>query len=299
MATGLIIRPGRASDRDAIAAFTTETFDWGDYVPDEYLNWLDQPDGEALVAVDGNDSPVAVVHVRMMSGKEAWLSGARVHADHRRQGVGSQLNHYGVDWATRRGAAVIRLSTEENNYVAQAQVAKLGYRRIARFVMVSRSFATQGVESNGGRRLAGPERFDLAPAAEAEPGFMVWSVGSLARTGHGLYGADGWSFRRLTAADLVEAARQRSLWTCPSGWAVVDEDHHELWVSLLITTPDDAHRAVRALIDLAEEKGATRLMAMIPRVGWLETALIEERMELRHPHFVYEKVVPRPAIGER
>ena len=37
-----VIRPARADDQPAIAAFTTDTFSWGDYVSDVFLDWLDR-----------------------------------------------------------------------------------------------------------------------------------------------------------------------------------------------------------------------------------------------------------------
>ena len=98
-----------------IRSFTEDTFVWGDYVGREFPTWLDRPDELAIVAADDNDSPVAVARVGLLSEAEAWLSGARVHPDHRRQGIGSVMNDFGVEWARERGAKVIRLATEEDN----------------------------------------------------------------------------------------------------------------------------------------------------------------------------------------
>jgi ribosomal protein S18 acetylase RimI-like enzyme len=291
MTSPVKIRPGRASDQSAIDDIATGTFSWGDYVPQEFANWLQEPDCRVLVATNAEDHAVAVVHVKMMSTGEGWLSGARVHPHYRRQGIGTLLNDRGVEWARTQGAKVVRLTAEEENSPARSQVEKLGYRPVARFVLSARSLATPGLESNGGRRLPGPEQFDLAPAAEAESAFMVWSLGDLARTAHGLFGAEGWSFRKLMLADLTKAASIRHLWICPSGWAIASEDEDALWVSLLVTTPDDADRAIRALTDLALETGKQWLDLMIPRIGWLDDALMRGHLELKHPNVVYEKLV--------
>lgn len=288
--TPVSLREGRPEDLDAIREFTTDTFAWGDYVPDQYLNWLTEPSGAVLVAADDRDRVLAMVHIEQLSPKEGWLSAARVRPDHQRQGLGSRLNRAGVDWLRSRGALVVRLTTEENNLVAQQQVEKLGYRQVARFALAERSFSQHGVESNGGRRLPGPERLDLAPAAETEPAYLVWSTGDLNRASHGLYASRGWAFRRLAIADLVAASRGRRFWASPAAWAIAEEDHG-LWVSALLTTPDEADRAVRSLVDLAEEKKVEWMGVMVPRVGWLERALQSQHLEINYPNMVWEKPI--------
>jgi GNAT superfamily N-acetyltransferase len=279
----------------AIKEFTTHTFAWGDYVSDQFLDWLRDENGSVLVATDETDRPLAMVHIQKLSPSEGWLSAARVRPDQQRRGIGSRLNQAGVEWLAKKGAVVVRLTVEENNLAAKQQVEKLGYRPIARFGLAERSFERElpkywGRETNGGRRLPGPERFDLAPAAEAEPAFMVWSSGDLNRAGHGLYANKGWAFRRLTLDDLVLAARKRRLWASPAAWAIAEEDHG-LWVSALLTTPDDAERAVRALVDLAEERAVEWMGVMVPRVAWLEVALAAEHVVLNYPNIVYEKAI--------
>lgn len=287
------VRRGRLVDHDAIKSFATDTFAWGDYVADVYPGWLAEPEGDVLVAVDNDDRPVAVVRVRLVSPQEGWISGARVAPDHRRRGVGSLLNNSAVDWLTDRGALVARLAIEDENAAARAQVEKLGYRPVARFIHGQRAFPHLGpnLESaaNGGRRLPAAERFDLAPSAEAEPAYVVFSSGDLARAGHGLFAPQGWDFRRLYHSDLQSAARRRQFWTSPSGWAITDLAERELWVGLLVTTAEDAAAAVRALIDLGEEQQVESLELLVPRLGWLEEALAAEHVDLGHSNLIYER----------
>ena len=293
---GITIRPGRIEDAERIRSFTEDTFTWGDYVGREFPTWLDRPDELAIVAADDDGSPVAVARVGLLSDAEAWLSGARVHPDHRRQGIGSVMNDFGVEWARERGAKVIRLATEETNAAARAQVEKLGYRSVARFSLAVRPIESKtppsgGTGSNGGRRLTGTERLDLAPSAEADPAYLVWSTGDQARVAHQLFPAKGWAFRRLRPADLVTAAKARRLWTSPSAWVVTEEDNDEIWVPLFITTIEDADRAAIALVDLARERDAGLLRVMVPRVDWLEEALARHRFQVAHPNFIYEKAL--------
>jgi ribosomal protein S18 acetylase RimI-like enzyme len=283
------IRPGRREDLEAVRDFTTGTFEWGDYVADQFTSWLDDPTAVVLVAVDPDDRAVAVARAALLSPREAWLAGARVHPRLRRQGIGSALNQQGAAWARNQGAQVIRLATEDNNAPARLQVEKLGYRAVARFALAQRHFEPAAPGANGGQRLPADEKLDIAPSSEAEPAYLVWASGDYPAASHGLYAAEGWAFRRLQAGDLVRAGKLRQLWSSPSAWAVVAADQEGLWLPLFVTTPDDASRAARALVDLGKEQARTRIAAMIPRIDWLMEALQAEHFTITHPNHIYEK----------
>jgi ribosomal protein S18 acetylase RimI-like enzyme len=283
------IRPGRPEDLAAVKGFATDTFEWGDYVPDAYPEWLNEPNTVVLVATDPNDSPVALGRVVLLSTREAWFSAARVRPDHRRQGIGSIINDHGVEWARDQGAQVMRLATEDNNTGARSQVEKLGYRPVARFVMAQRHFGQPEPGTNGGKRLPADEKLDLASSSEAEPAYLVWSSGDYPAASHGLYACEGWAFRRLHAADLVRSARHRQLWASPSAWVVIEPDEDQLWLPFLLTTAEDATRAARSLTDLAVERTVKSMRALIPRIDWLEEALSAEHFQILHPNHIYEK----------
>ena len=55
----IVVRPATLEDRAAIAAFTTDTFTWGDYVAEAFERWIQDPDGTVLVfGGAGADPPV-------------------------------------------------------------------------------------------------------------------------------------------------------------------------------------------------------------------------------------------------
>lgn len=283
------IRTARAEDLPAIRAFTAGTFEWGDYVPEEFPDWLTETDTWVMVAADSNDVAIGMGRVAILSAREAWLSAARVHPQFRRQGIGSDINQQGVGWARQRGALVMRLAIEDANTAARHQVEKIGYRPVARFALARRHFEKLQPGTNGGKRLPADERLDLAPSSEAEPAYLMWSSGDYPAASHGLFACEGWAFRQLQASDLVRSARRRQLWASPSAWAVIEPDDDSLWLPLFLTTPEDAGRAARALTDLARERTATAVTAMIPRIRWLEAALAVEHFEIQHPNYIYEK----------
>ena len=71
--TAPAVRLARPDDHSAIAAFTQDTFDWGDYVADAFPRWLADENSAVLVAVDDafegdTDALVALVSVLVTAG---------------------------------------------------------------------------------------------------------------------------------------------------------------------------------------------------------------------------------------
>lgn len=280
------IRPAEKRDADLVAAFTTDTFAWGDYVADSFLVWLDEPATEVAVATDSEDRPIALARVRMLGPREGWLSAARVHPDHRRQGFGSALNDWCVDWVASQGGSVVRLQIETWNEAAHNQVLSLGYRTVATVVNAERAVTDGEIEpaTNGGRRSRAEERLDRAPRAEADGAYIAWSTSELARAAHGLFAVEPWAWRRMNQAD----AHSARTWFCPSGWIMADEEEGRLVVRWLVATPDDAGLLVRATVDLAQERQLEGLHVAVPAVDWMEEALRSNGLEV-HPTYIYEK----------
>jgi GNAT superfamily N-acetyltransferase len=283
------IRPGRPDDLDAIRSFTAATFDWGDYVSERFPAWVRDPDGAVLVAVDPKDQPIGLVRVSMVSDKEAWAQGARVHPDHRRRGIAAAVTDEVAHWAAARGAHVVRLVVEDWNEAATAQVQQSGFRPVSPWVVAERPVgaASPVPEGNGGQRVSPPERLSPAASAEAEAAYVSWAGSELATVGRELIPV-GWSWRRLTPDDLVAAGRHQALWEGRPGWAVGERGEDAFSVSWLDTGPDDAVAMVRALVDAGAQSGRETLRVKAPAVDWLVTALQDRYFELR-PMTVYAR----------
>lgn len=268
------IRDARSDDRDALAEFATDTFEWGDYVLDAFDRWLADPRGRLLVAVDDADTAIAMGRGAMLSSTELWLQAARVHPDWRRRGIASEIDHVLQDWGRDLGAQVCRLAVEDWNTAALGQVESIGMRRVGDWVHASRP-APSPIPlpaGNGGRRRPARDRLDRAPSAEAAPAFMAWSAGDIGRAARGLI-AVGWTWRRLTIADLHRAARADALWMSTAGWAMAAVDEDTLDVAWLVAGPDEVDEVVRATVDLASEIGAERVELKLPRLDWVNGAL--------------------------
>lgn len=289
MATGITIRPATADDRDAIAAFTENTFAWGDYVADAFEWFIEQPAALTIVAVDAADRPIAMSRARMVSPTEAWFHAVRVHPDHRGRGIAGDLADTLADWAAGGGALVGRVLIESWNEPSIRHVKKIGFRKVADVARGTKPIgdASPNPDGNGGRRVPSTLRARPAHAADAAPAFSSWSVGELGRVMRGLAGGQ-WSFARLTVDRLVSAARSSAFWEIGGGWAIAESDESLLEVGWLETRPEDAEALLRALVDLAVSRGAEAIAVWLADVEWLVRSARRLGFELE-PMAVYAR----------
>ena len=265
------VRLGRPDDHQGIRAFTTDTFEWGDYVADAFLGWLDDPAIEVLVAVHDEDGPVAVATLRRPGPGQAWMAAARVRSDHRRKGLANRLNDAGVALARERGDRIVRLAIEDWNEAPQRQVEQLGYRPTSRWW-----FVREPVEAAD--RL--PARDRLEPVAASEEIWPVWQRSAYASAGRGLAGVH-WTWWTLAPADLDGFARDGHLLGCPAGWAMVEPLEERLAVSWMCSADDDFVRLVEACRDLAREHGLPMVSFNVPDDESLLGRLGGERSSVR------------------
>ncbi len=129
---GFKVRRARIADRAAIAAFTQQTFSWGDYVSYVWNKWVRDRDGKLIVA-EADGQVIGSLHIAFCGNREAWFEGMRVHPDYRRRGVAALLDSTGQEIAREAGCRVARLETAEENVRAQAAIARFGYRRVITF----------------------------------------------------------------------------------------------------------------------------------------------------------------------
>jgi len=269
MSDSLIVRPALPSDRDAIAAFTRDTFEWGDYIADVFNEWIARDDTQVMVGLIG-DVPIATGSARMLSSYEAWFHGARVHPDYRGKGIAAAVSDALRAWARDQGATVGRLLIEEGNTASIRHVEKTGRRRVATMVRCSKPVgdASPSPNGNGGRRVPSKLRARPANSTEAQAAFSSWSVGELGRASRGLFGI-GWSFRRLTIEDLEAAARGSAFWEIGAGWALASPaPEATLEVGWIETRSEDADDLLRSLIDLAIGSGSESVVLWLPDIEW-------------------------------
>lgn len=284
------IRPARSGDLKAIAGFTTETFEWGDYIADVFNDWLTAQESRVMVAADVDDSVLAVGRGLLLSSTELWLQGMRVHPDWRRQGLGSAVAGALIDWARNEGALVARLGVEQWNTAAQQQVESMGFRDVGSWVVAVRPTPTAepDTQSNGGKRAKARRKLERAHSAEALPAWLSWRSGPLLRPSRGLHGWR-WRWARLELDHLVAAAKVGELWSSQAGWMMARRDETRLVVGWLECGPDDAADMIRSLVDLGIATEAEQIQITVPTVDWLTAALDAAGFDTIHPMVVYEK----------
>ncbi len=266
------IRPATAADIDTIVSFTTGTFTWGDYVPEEIGEWIDDPNGMVLVAViDGN--AVGVARTILLTPTEAWAHGARVHPDHRGKGIAGVLADHLMQWAHDAGARVVRLLIEDDNTASIRHVDKVGFRRTLHLMRATRSVGEATANPRGNGVRSGPSTLAARPgkAPDAMLAMTSWASSDVGRAMRGLVGI-GWRFHRLTAHDVENAARNGNLWEIGGGWAIASTTAPSFEVAMLDTRIDDAYATFRALMDVANKHGAEGLVVWIPAIDWLMQA---------------------------
>lgn len=259
------IRPARTEDVEHISSWTTDTFTWGDYVPDRLPMWLSEDSSTVLVAtVEG--TPKALVHGVMLSSFEGWLEAARVHPDHRREGLGNALNNAGVEWAATKGARVVRLAIEAANQPAITQVLALGYRQTSSWTYAQ--VATH-------QRPKPDDERKLAPAtgSDVDAAWVFWSSSELNQAGRGLI-SYGWQWRNATPGDLKSGAMSGQFLQSPDGWLLADQqDAKVLRILWMATTPEDAPRFLEGVVDRACNQDAESVTIKAPSVPWMTEAI--------------------------
>jgi GNAT superfamily N-acetyltransferase len=112
----IAVRRARISDKAAVLAFASRTFDGWDYIPGVWDDWVAASDGVLLVATgQDDDRPIAITRVTILSDTEGWLEGIRVDPSVRGQGVATNLQIAELAWGQAHGLQVIRYLTGHTN----------------------------------------------------------------------------------------------------------------------------------------------------------------------------------------
>ena len=265
-------REATHGDVDEIIAFTTDTFEWGDYIPEMITEWIDDASGVVMVAVD-DSGIVGLARVVVRRKTEGWCHPARVTAGRRGEGIAGDLADVLLEWARTHGVLITRLLIEDDNESSIRHIQKKGFRRVATAVRARRAIgeATPNPEGNGARRTSATAVTRPVNAAEAPMLAAQWSLSPCGRPLRGLVGND-WRFHTLTAPDLVAAAHEGGLWRTGSSWAITRQVGAEFDVSLLETNPEEAFDTISSLIDLARDRGAEDFWMWLADLDWLTQA---------------------------
>jgi len=269
----LIIRPARPDDRPAVEQICAHTWEWGDYIPQVWDEWLS--DERAVLQVGVMDGQVVAVNrVVFQSPDEVWLEGMRVDPERRRQGIGWQFMEHDLAYAREHRAKVVRLATGHSNTAVHTMVARVGMVRIGAAQLLA-------AEAMPG----GPLPVILGPDQAAQVMAFLQHSSVLAHT-HGLYDA-GWVWQALSAdrvAEMLAAGQMAALLTpqrelVSLAAVVIDPEGGGLWVGYADAVPQRAAGRPEGVTALATalrahaaQLGNSKIEAMLPDLTWLRDA---------------------------
>jgi len=122
----VVCRPAVARDHADIAEFCKGIWDGGDYVPDVWHHWYNDPNG-ILVTAEYNGHAIGCAKLSLIDEGQWWLEGFRVDPNHQGLKVGSRLHYYITDWWVEHCDGTIRLMTQ--NPAVVHLCGKTGYTK--------------------------------------------------------------------------------------------------------------------------------------------------------------------------
>jgi len=275
------IRPARPEDRDAVLAFCTHTWEWGDYIEYVWDEWLHDAQGQMFVAtVDGQ--PVGVAHFRMLSATEAWLEGMRIDPAYRQQGLATAINNTMLAEVMKRGATVARLITESTNTAAIRAMGHSFMRQVGAFVSFKAMPLTTAPKSQYGLEMP-----QLATSADIDEIVAYLNASNIFPAVGGLYYL-GFTAYAITN-DLLEAKVQAKRvyllrrWDRLDGLAIAEprqgrHDNH-LFIGYIDGTTEAISLIAYALRRMVHDMGLESVRADAPDLMMVRDAFVGAEYE--------------------
>jgi GNAT superfamily N-acetyltransferase len=220
----------RPEDKDAVLAYSQNTWEWGDYLPRVLDQWLLDPRSTVRLGATDLDEPIGSYRYTRLNETEGWLSGLRVRTDVRGQGVAGLLFEDALALARRDGLRALRYASEITNEAVYSLSRATAFSPRGTWLTFERVMDSATCALGRGKCTLG----ETAPLGVADRPRIL----SLLRSsGHNLYVAD-WMWRALDDAALgmlVEQGRAFLARSGVGGWSVAvvgSRDEHRLEVTL-------------------------------------------------------------------
>lgn len=222
------IRHARAEDYAAVEAFTRDTWpdrESRDYIPRIYHEWIagdgetqrtfvaDAGDGVGESGETPSENVAGIVQGVLLTEREAWSQGMRVHPGYRGRGLSRRLSHAVFEWASERGAAVCRSMAFSWNTAGLGAARAAGFEPAAQF-----RWAKPDPASTAGSGSSDPERAvesgcGVGVGTDPDAAWSYWTR-SDARTALGGLALDreeSWALSELSLGDLRWAADETAV----------------------------------------------------------------------------------------
>jgi GNAT superfamily N-acetyltransferase len=267
METALTIRPARPEDRPAMERICAHTWEWGDYIPEVWDEWLADEQG-LLIVGELAGRVVALSRFRFQARDQIWLEGMRVDPEYRRRGIGRKLLDHSITFAQERGARVVRLSTSYHNLAVHTMTAQAGMERVGAYQLRTADPLPGAPEPV----FLSAEHADQVRAFLLDSPMMAYT--------HGLYSTD-WAWEDLSPARVSQflEAGQLAAQLAPDGQlsalALIQPrlEDHELWIGFLDGEAATLTGLATAIRAHSARIGAEKVQVMVPDLGWLRADL--------------------------
>lgn len=277
METELTIRPARPGDRPAMERICAHTWDWGDYVPELWDQWLTGGGDEGAIVGELAGRVVALSKIAFQTPDQVWLEAMRVDPDYRRRGIAGQFLEFSLAHARARGARVVRLGTGHHNQPVHVLASRAGMAHVGTYVPLVASPLGSGPPPT----FLNPGHAALVHAFLAESKVMAHT--------RGLYSVN-WAWQKLSvervagllaeggvAARMAGDERLVALATlCP------DREGGEMWVGFADGEPEAVTDLISAIRAYVGELGVEKVRTMVPDLDWLRDALGDAGFGLGH-----------------
>jgi len=243
------------------------TWDWGDYIPEVWDDWLADEQG-LLIVGELEGRVVALSRIAFQPSGQIWLEGMRVDPEYRRLGVAGQFLDRSIALARERGARVVRLGTSHSNTPVHIMTERAGMARVGSYQLLIADPLP-----------GGPEPV-LLPAERAGDVLDFLNNSAVMAHTHNLHSVY-WAWQELSAArvDQYLEVRQVVARLGPddrlAALAFLDPDPEggELWISFIDGEVAALVELATALRGQAARTGLENVRVMVPDLDWLRGAL--------------------------
>jgi GNAT superfamily N-acetyltransferase len=261
--SALTIRPARSDDRPAMEQLCAHTWQWGDYIPEVWDEWLADEQGGLIVGQLAGQV-VALSKITFQATGQVWLEGMRVDPNYRGQGIAGRFLDYSLDYARRRGARVVRLGTSGSNRPVHVIAARTGMQQVGAYVL-----------RQAGPLPGGSEPAILGPGDAGRVRAFLQGSPVLAQAS-GLY-SQGWAWQELSTGLVAEflAQGQVAAHLAPDGDLAALATLHfgpqdgQMWVGFVDGPPPAVAALAAAIRAHAARLAAEKVRIMLPAVDWL------------------------------
>jgi GNAT superfamily N-acetyltransferase len=262
----IALRDMTAADIDRVQDWVGTTWAWGAYSPVTFDEWLADPSSVVRVAVMPDDRIVGVQHYERLDPYQCWLSGLRVHPDHRGQGIATRLLKDAIEIAQHDGLRVLRYATEAVHETIHYLSETIALEPRGTWLSFERSMDAAACGLRRTRPMLGAV---MQPLSQSD---KVRVLPLLLASGRHFY-VRGWAWRTLDDGLLTSLIERRQAFFSRSdlgGWSLSllgSQDDRGLEATLYGTDAASVQTALEHVTQIACEAEGATITIHVPQHG--------------------------------